>query len=200
MTIDGPTLAAYAAHALDYAEDWLSQPPPTDLQETVRRTFRGEAHDGTTADIGSGSGRDVDWLNRNGYPCVGYEPSDALRAAAAARFPSWSFFRAELPSLDGIASHAFDNVLCETVIMHLPRELIADAVTGLCRILKQGGTLYLSWRVGDEDQRDARGRLYTAFDATLVHAALKNMAVLLSVETISASSGKRIHTVVARSE
>jgi SAM-dependent methyltransferase len=198
MALDAATAQAYATHARDYATDWLGQPPPVDLQDVVRRFFRPGSDGGATADIGSGSGRDVDWLNRNGYPCVGYEPVDALRAEATARFPDWAFLSAELPDLDGIATGSFDNVLCETVVMHLPREIVAPAIGGLRRILKPRGTLYLSWRVSDADERDSRGRLYTAFDASLVERALAGMTVLSSVTATSASSGKRIHAIVAR--
>jgi SAM-dependent methyltransferase len=199
MSVDARTAAAYSSHAAAYADDWLSQPPPTDLQETIRRYFRRGVDGGKTADIGCGSGRDVDWSNRNGYPCTGFEPNDALRDEAQARFPEWAFAAAELPDLVDIASQSFDNVLCETVIMHLPIDSIAAAVRGLCRIVAARGTLYLSWRVTDRDERDARGRLYSAFDVALVERALDGMAVLRSEEAISASSGKRIHALVARS-
>ncbi len=198
MTVDALTLAAYAEHAAAYADDWLGQPPPTDLQETVRRHFRNGADGGVTADIGCGSGRDVDWLNRNGYPCVGFDASTALLDEAQRRFPSWRFERAELPLLDEIAPRTFDNMLCETVLMHLPRASIAPAIDALRRVLRVDGVLYLSWRVSDGDRRDERGRLYTAFDAALVLDALDGMTTLYAHEGPSASSGKRIHTVVAR--
>ena len=55
----------------------------------------------------------------------------------------------------GVPDAAFDNVLCETVIMHLRRPQILAAVRRLLAILKPDGILYLSWRVTDgADQRD----------------------------------------------
>ena len=198
MTSDAGTLAAYAAHAAAYADDWLAQPPPTDLQDAVTRHFRSGAQGGVTGDIGSGSGRDVDWLNRHGYPCVGFDASDALRAEAQRRFPDWRFERSELPELAEISPRTFDNVLCETVLMHLPRAAIVPAVHALRRILVADGTLYLSWRVTDADRRDERGRLYSGFDASLILDALDGMTILHSAEASSASSGKRIHAIVAR--
>ena len=42
---------------------------------------------------------------------------------------------------------AYDNVLCETVIMHLDRALIAPSVRRMLDIVKPGGMFYLSWRV-----------------------------------------------------
>jgi hypothetical protein len=93
---------------------------------------------------------------------------------------------------------SFDNVLCETVIMHLGRDAIAPSVARLMAILRPGGVLYLSWRVtAGADQRDSHGRLYAAFDPALVTGALAGAAILLDEETVSASSGKTIHRVVA---
>jgi hypothetical protein len=66
-------------------------------------------------------------------------------------------------------------------------------------ILKPDGILYLSWRVTDgADQRDQHGRLYSACNKALVVGALASASVLLDEDVISASSGKRIHRIVAR--
>ncbi len=130
---------------------------------------------------------------------IGYDASDGLLAEARARYPALNFAHAELPDLPGIAANSFDNVLCETVIMHLDRALIAPAVARMLDIVKPGGIFYLSWRVTEgADQRDQHRRLYAAFDAPLVWAALSTATRLLDEEVVSASSGKRIHRVVVR--
>lgn len=191
--MDRQTLAAYDAGAEAYAQDWHAQPAPSDLHAVVRRFFR----PGCTADIGCGSGREVAWLCANGFPAIGYDASAGLLAQARARYPGLTFEIGELPGLAGIADAGFDNVLCETVIMHLPAAAIAPAVRRLTAILKPGGILYLSWRVtAGADQRDAAGRLYTAFDPTLVWRELASAAPLLDEECVSASSGKAIHRLV----
>ena len=121
---------------------------------------------GLTADIGCGSGREVAWLAGSGYRAIGYDPSERLLAQARERHPGLEFGHAMLPELDGIGDGAFDNVLCETVIMHLSRERVAPSVRGLMRILKSGGVLYLSWRVTegaarmDASTRHSRARSY----------------------------------------
>jgi hypothetical protein len=48
------------------------------------------------------------------------------------------------------------------------------------------------------DLRDAHGRLYAAFDSGLVSGQLSGAAIQLDEEAVSASSGKRIHRIVAR--
>jgi 2-polyprenyl-3-methyl-5-hydroxy-6-metoxy-1,4-benzoquinol methylase len=192
--MDRQTLAAYDLNAAAFAKDWHDRPAPVDLQEVVERFF---VRGGNSADIGCGSGREVAWLNANGFPAVGFDASEGLLNEARRRYPGFKFTHAELPDLRGIGT--YDNVLCETVIMHLDRKQIAAAARRLLEIVKPSGTLYLSWRVADgADHRDAQGRLYTAFDPALVLAEVKTATVLLDEEIVSASSGKKIHRLVVK--
>ena len=194
--MDRSTLAAYDSDAAAFARDWHQQPAPVDLQDIVKRFF---IKGGATADIGCGSGREVAWLNANGFPAVGFDASEGLLKEARTRYPNLTFARAELPDLCGIAANAYDNVLCETVIMHLDRALIAPSVRRMLELVKPGGIFYLSWRVTDGvDIRDTHGRLYAAFDAALVRAELSAATLLLDEEVVSASSGKKIHRIVVR--
>jgi SAM-dependent methyltransferase len=193
--MDRETVAAYGAGAAEFAREWHAQPAPTDLHAVVRRFFR----PGRTADIGCGSGREVAWLAANGYDAEGYDACDALLEQARVRYPRLTFAPAVLPELDSLPDAGFDNVLCETVIMHLPRADIEPAVRRMLALLKDNGILYLSWRVTrGADQRDPHGRLYSAFDDAMVRRALGDAAVLFDEEAVSASSGKRIHRIVAR--
>ena len=192
--MDRKTLAAYDQDAATFAKDWHEQPAPRDLQEVVERFF---VRGGISADIGCGSGREVAWLNANGFPAVGFDASEGLLKESCQRYPGFKFRHAELPELRGVGT--FDNVLCETVIMHLDRKQIAASVRRLLEIVKPSGILYLSWRVTDDaDARDAQGRLYCAFDAALVMTELKDATVLLDEEVVSESSGKKIHRLVVK--
>ncbi|HXB80585.1 MAG TPA: class I SAM-dependent methyltransferase [Bradyrhizobium sp.] len=194
--MDRQTLAAYESDAAAFAKDWHAQPAPHDLHDIVRRFF---IKGGTTADIGCGSGREVAWLNANGFPAQGFDASSGLLAEARARYPDLKFALAELPELRGIAANTYDNLLCETVIMHLDRALIAPSLRRMLDVVKPGGFFYLSWRVTEgADQRDQHGRLYAAFEVSLVSAELSDTTVLLDEEVFSASSGKIVHRIVVR--
>ncbi len=196
--MDRLTLAAYDTDAAAFARDWHEQPPPVDLHDIVKRFF---IKGGATADIGCGSGREVAWLNENGYPAVGFDASEGLLTEARSRYPLLRFAHGELPDLKDIAAGTFDNVLCETVIMHLEPAQIAPSVRRMLDVVRPGGIFYLSWRVtGDADQRDGHGRLYVAFDAALVRAELAAARSLLDEAVISASSAKKIHRIVVRKE
>ncbi|GGF33593.1 hypothetical protein GCM10011611_44800 [Aliidongia dinghuensis] len=193
--MDDATLGAYDRAAAAFAEEWNAQPAPADMQALLHRFFG----PGPTADIGCGAGRDTAWLDRNGFPAIGYDASDGLIAEARRRHPALRFEKAALPALDGIAPASFANVLCETVIMHLAPATVAAAVGRLIDILRSGGTLYLSWRVTEgAERRDEYGRLYAAVDPAQVFEGLGDAAILFDDEPVSQSSGKRIRRVVAR--
>ena len=196
--MDQRTLAAYDLDAADFAAQWHDQPAPHDLHALVGRFFR----PGPTADIGCGSGREVAWLAAHGFAEVtGYDASTGLLSEARARYPHLAFATAALPDLAGIPDGSFDNVLCETVIMHLAADAVAPSVERLMAILRPGGVLYLSWRVTEgADERDAHGRLYAAFDRRCVTRALAGATTLLDEQTVSASSGKTIHRIIARKD
>src|SRR5258705_1880849 len=192
--MDRQTLAAYELDAAAFAKDWLGQPAPVDLQEVVERFF---VRGGNSADIGCGCGREVAWLHANGFSAEGFDASEGLLNEARRRYPSFKFAHGELPELRGVGT--YDNVLCETVIMHLERKQIAASVRRLLDIVKPSGILYLSWRVTDDaDLRDAQGRLYCAFDAALLLAELKDTTVLLDEDVVSESSAKKIHRLVVK--
>jgi trans-aconitate methyltransferase len=94
--MDRLTLAAYDKDAAAFAKDWHEQPAPRDLQAIVARFF---VKGGISADIGCGSGREVAWLNANGFPADGFDASEGLLAQARSR--SRSEFR-----MGGVASFA----------------------------------------------------------------------------------------------
>jgi SAM-dependent methyltransferase len=194
--MDRATLAVYDQEAAAFAKDWHEQPAPVDLHDVVSRFF---IKGGRTADIGCGSGREVAWLNGNGFPADGFDASDGLLEQARVRYPQLTFVHAELPALSGIAPASYDNLLCETVIMHLDPAEVAPSVRRMLDIVKPGGILYLSWRVTKgADLRDKQGRLYAAFDANIVRDALTGATLLLDEEVVSASSAKTVHRLVAR--
>jgi SAM-dependent methyltransferase len=191
-----PTLAAYDAQAPGYAAEWLGQEPPEDMYALLRTWFT----PGPTADVGCGAGRDTAWLAANGFEARGFDASAGLLAQARAAHPALRFEQAALPELEGVPRGTFQNVLCETVIMHLAPMQVGPSVRSLLALLRPGGTLYLSWRVTDgADMRDPAGRLYAAFDKRVVTDALApGDAILHDEDRLSVSSGKRVQRLLVR--
>ncbi|MFM0206166.1 class I SAM-dependent methyltransferase [Paraburkholderia sediminicola] len=194
--MDSETLAAYNTQAGSYAREWLEQDAPSDMYALLGRYFA----PGLTADIGCGAGRDTAWLAENGFQAIGVDASEGLLDEARAAYPAISFQQGTLPELDGPERGAYQNVLCETVIMHLEPARISEAMASLIALLRPGGTLYVSWRVTEhESLRDKAGRLYSSFDRQLVILpASEQCDVLFEQDVISASSMKRIARLIVR--
>ncbi len=193
--MDEQTTKAYSQNAQAYSQDWLSQPEPTDMYELLKKFF---IPGGKTADIGCGNGRDAAWLAKQGFHVQGFDSSAELVSLASRLYPQLSFKMATLPLLSEITEQ-FQNVLCETVIMHLTREQITQSIQHLKRITMSGGVLYLSWRVTEgQDSRHADGRLYSSFDADFVLNHFDSQPILHFEDQISASSAKRVCRLVCR--
>ena len=192
--MDQTTLAVYDSDASTFVQRWLTEEEPADVYALLRKFFR----PGLTADIGSGSGRDAAWLTANGYPAIGYDLSEALLAQARARFSYIEFKKAALPDLSGVPARHFDNVVCETVLMHLPSEEIAPAVARMLEILKPGGAIYLSFRITENaDHREKDGRLFTAYVGDHVRRALAEQAILFD-GTVERRPGVMHQRLIAR--
>jgi 2-polyprenyl-3-methyl-5-hydroxy-6-metoxy-1,4-benzoquinol methylase len=193
--MDSKTLNAYTKLAGEYSSDWLSQPVPSDMYTLLEKFF---IANGETADIGCGNGRDAGWLAAKGFKVSGYDSSAELLSLARKLNPNVRFASALLPCLSEITNQ-FDNVMCETVIMHLPNEQIPEAVKNLRRIVKNGGVLYLSWRVTErEDIRHEDGRLYSAFVPEFILDQFSKSSILHFEDVTSASSGKRVCRLICK--
>jgi 2-polyprenyl-3-methyl-5-hydroxy-6-metoxy-1,4-benzoquinol methylase len=186
---DSLTTQAYEDLAKAYSEDWNVQPEPVDMYDLFKKFL---IKGGSTAEIGCGNGRDANWLTNNGFIVDAFDSSKELIRIARNLYPNIHFGLANLPELREINGE-YDNVVCETVIMHLPTVNIPTAIHSLRRLLKPCGIMYLSWRVTEgEDVRHSDGRLYSAFAPELVLKQFNESEVLHFEDKVSASSGKRV--------
>ena len=104
-------------------------------------------------DIGAGSGRDAAALARRGYEVVAIEPSEQMRHQAMSRHPGknikWVDDRLPCISQVGNQRHQFDLVIVSAVMMHLGEQEIPPSLERMFMLLKIGGILYLTLRIGE---------------------------------------------------
>jgi len=192
--MDQKTIAAYDRAAKNFSDEWRDQPPPQDMYDL----FLSLLGPGRTVDIGCGSGRDAAWLTQQGHQVLGVDASVQMIAEAKRRFPETEFLVGVLPQLEVLGLELFDNVVCETVIMHLPIESMGPAVRRLLSLIRPAGVLYLSWRVSAESSRDTHGRLYQAFDDQIIMLELVQCESLYDAKLISESSGREVRRIAVR--
>ncbi len=156
--MDDQTRQVYDTQAATFSAHMRRIEPRT-LYTLVRAFF----HPGQpTIDVGCGSGRDVAWLQANGYPARGYDGSAGMLRAARLAYPGIEAREDDLPDLTTVPDAAFVNALCSAVLMHLPREDVIAAALTLARVLRPGGRLILTYRPGQTDgDREDDGRLFT---------------------------------------
>ena len=174
--MDDRTLEAYNTRAATFA-GYMRVMAPNRVQVLALRGFHPSA---PTADIGCGSGRDTAWLLANGFPAVGYDASPAMLAEARNAFPQLDLRVAALPALETVPDAAFDNLLCNAVLMHLPADQLARAAASFARVLRPGGRIVVSVRRSREPaEREGDGRLFTQIDHDTLEALLAGAGIAL---------------------
>lgn len=103
-------------------------------------------------DVGAGSGRDASWLAGMGFEVVAVEPSSGMRAEAKRLHPETNiqWIDDDLPDfqITQRLGLSFDFILLSAVWMHLPPADRPRAFRKLMNLLKPGGLLAITLRIG----------------------------------------------------
>lgn len=180
--MDHQTLAIYNQQAASIAARHHQNQPNQVHEQILAHFHAGEA----TADVGCGSGRDTEWLMAHGFPTIGYDGSEGMVAEARQRNPQGEFHLAFLPELAEIPDSQFLNLLCNAVLMHLPKAELAHALRHLARIMRPTGRLIVSFRGSQAiEEREADGRLYTRIEIAEMREAMRSAGLrVLFAETL----------------
>ena len=115
-----------------------------------------------TLEIGCGSGQDLGFLNRQGFPTTGLDASEGLLNECRKHFRDYDYIWDSLPLLEKVAPKSFCNVYSSAVLMHLNREDISLAMRNIARVMKEDGVFVFSYRHSlDDGEREQDGRLFT---------------------------------------
>lgn len=122
-----------------------------------------------TLDLGCGTGRDSNWLQKNNFDVSGCDFSEELIKLAKFKYNGINFFVDSLPSLKSIKSNSYESIFSSAVLQHIPRELFNDAIRNILRIVHPGGTIILSFRGTNSPSKRENEKLYE--DYTIVEVA-----------------------------
>ena len=136
-------------------------------------------------DVGAGSGRDAAYFSSLGHDVVAVEPSEGMRAEAMKKHssPRIQWIDDKMPALSEVTRLGlfFDFILLSAVWMHLPIPERPHAFRKLIHLLKPGGFMAITLRIGDLDQErefyavsveelEKLARDHGAYVAKVVHA------------------------------
>lgn len=97
---------------------------------------------GLILDVGTGPGRDANWLRGRGFTVFGLDY--AMNMLKRNRIPQVQADARCLP----FADESFDGINCNAMLHHIPHHNWLQTVLELRRVLKPGGYLHLTTREG----------------------------------------------------
>ncbi|RCW77017.1 class I SAM-dependent methyltransferase [Saliterribacillus persicus] len=97
-------------------------------------------------DVGCGLGREVSFLNRNGYDVFGLDNSEEMLSWAQKRYPASTFVKGDQAAFS--LAQSFDAIYCvgSTFLYNFSNETILQSLRCFREHLQTGGLLYLDMR------------------------------------------------------
>ncbi len=142
---DDTTLATYQASADRYIERTM---PATPALRGFLDRFAGMAGPGQVLEIGSGPGRDADYLEQQGIRVTRSDATPAFVARLRADGHDARLLDIRSDDLGG----PYDGVLANAVLLHLSREQFRAAMHRVRQAVTAGGLLAVTLKEGDGEQ------------------------------------------------
>jgi SAM-dependent methyltransferase len=158
-------LAFYEANAKAYAE----QTAGADLNHLYSPFLALLPKGARILDVGCGGGRDLKVFGQRGYRPHGIDPSPALAKIASERSGcETSIGRVEQLEFES----DFDAVWACASLLHLPMNVLPQALGRIRRALVKEGILFLSMQRGVGEGFDEDGRFVARYESAALRAAL----------------------------
>ncbi len=174
------TIHTFDKYASEYAKKWEWNPKTvSEIQKYNICPFLKYVKNGSTCLIaGCQSGRDYLLLAKAGLKCIGVSPSFGLLREALRRVPQGIFLRSDLRELPFLPD-SFDSIYADALTM-IPKKDIKDTLKDFKIFLRDGGCLYLSFKLGKKDSllvmEDLGGpRFMTLFKREEVQSILEDV-------------------------
>jgi SAM-dependent methyltransferase len=138
-------------------------------------------------DLGCGSGRDALAFRQVGYRVTALEPSPAM-AELARGFAGVPVRELRAQSLED--AEAYDGIWACASLLHVPWDELPDVFRRLERALRPGGTLYVSFKLGESDWTSEDGRHFTDMTEDRLRDRVSSGSRLRMVEVWETPDGR----------
>lgn len=165
------TSSYYRVNATSYCEETVDY----DLLDIYPQFLEHLPDNAHILDLGCGAGRDSKAFLNAGYIVTAMDASRDVAAYAEEiigqpvlvnRFQEMSF------------CDQFDGVWASASLLHCTREQITDVLHRVGQSLKSNGVAYMSFKWGDEETFDDRGRYFNNYTLESLHKLIGNIACL----------------------
>lgn len=145
------TQSSYDAVAEEYARRFYDEMAHKPFDRKMLGWLAEKVSDlGAICDMGCGPGQIARYLHGKEVPTCGIDLSPELIAQAQRLNPDISFQVGDMLNLDAIADGAFGGIAAFYCLIHIPRTQIQQALGELLRVLRPGGTILLTFHIGQE--------------------------------------------------
>jgi ubiquinone/menaquinone biosynthesis C-methylase UbiE len=115
------------------------------LELLVERVANGEI-----CDIGCGPGHVADYLHSLGARSCGIDLSNDMVQQARRLHPDLLFKQGNMLDLSEVGDNSFGGIAAFYSLIHIPRDLVSNALRELKRVLVPGGTILIAFHIGNE--------------------------------------------------
>jgi SAM-dependent methyltransferase len=105
---------------------------------------------GTICDLGCGAGQVAGYLRGRGASACGIDLSSEMVKQARRLNPDIAFQQGDMLALMDVAENSFGGIAAFYSVIHIPRPSLVDALQEMKRVLRPGGSLLLTFHIGQE--------------------------------------------------
>jgi SAM-dependent methyltransferase len=152
LSTDPDTIAFYQARAPHYVLKF-GQAHSYQLDPFLDRLPPG----GSVLELGCGGGQDAGRIKARGFVV---DATDATQAMVAKAKERWNVDARVMAFGELEVEAAYDGIWAHASLLHVPRAALPDVLARIFRALAPGGYHFASYKLGEEEGRDALGRFY----------------------------------------
>lgn len=181
MTENARTIASYESYADQYDRNVAVYPGPHDAQG-LKRLAEHVGKGGCILEVGSGPGRDADFLETLGVRVKRTDATRRFLEIQAARGKSGEY----LDIITGDLGGPYDAVAALCVLIHVPRGQTDMVLSKIAGALRPGGAFLVSMRDGDGETSGNFNMVYwrrDQFAERMLIAGLKLVWDMFSIDT-----------------
>jgi SAM-dependent methyltransferase len=153
----------------------------SDLYEPFLRCLPKGAH---ILDAGCGAGRDTKHFTNLGYNVTAIDASQAM-VSISSKFTDQKTLLMTFQDLSFV--NCFDGIWASASLLHVPRQEMSLVFKRFIAAIKDGGTWYLSFKVGDGERVQKDGRFFNDYNEDTFRNFLSSYKQILDIITINST-------------
>lgn len=186
------TVQSYEGFARQY-DTLVGEQPSADLEDALRRLVRALPLGGSVLEIGSGPGRDADFVESLGAVVRRTDATQAFLDVMAGRGKKAELLNVMTDELGG----PYDGVLAMCVLIHVDREQIDPVLHKIHGALRPGGSFLVSMRKGEGETSDSYHTVYWTRDRFAARLVAAGLSIAWDAESVD-SDGDEWVTFLTR--